>query len=224
MNSSSWRALLAESIGVAGIVAVVTGASFMAANLAADPAADLLINAVATGGALFVLISIFMSISGSHFNPVVTLVMLLQKSISSTLAIGYLVAQLFGAAAGAVLANLMFENPAIELSEKLREGTNLYLGETIATFGLVLLILLLVAQQNQKLIPAAVSLWIVSAYFFTSSTSFANPAVAFGRSLSDTGSSIALTSVPGFVAAQLLGGILAVIVFRILQPTKKVKS
>jgi glycerol uptake facilitator-like aquaporin len=216
--------LLAESIGVAGIVAVVTGASFMAANLAADPAADLLINAVATGGALFVLISIFMSISGSHFNPVVTLVMLLQKSISSTLAIGYLVAQLFGAAAGAVLANLMFENPAIELSEKLREGTNLYLGETIATFGLVLLILLLVAQQNQKLIPAAVSLWIVSAYFFTSSTSFANPAVAFGRSLSDTGSSIALTSVPGFVAAQLLGGILAVIVFRILQPTKKVKS
>jgi glycerol uptake facilitator-like aquaporin len=81
-----------------------------------------------------------------------------------------------------------------------------------------------VAQQNQKLIPAAVSLWIVSAYFFTSSTSFANPAVAFGRSLSDTGSSIALGSVPGFVAAQLLGGILAVIVFRILQPTKKVKS
>jgi glycerol uptake facilitator-like aquaporin len=196
----------------------------MATNLAADPAADLLINAVATGGALFVLISIFMSISGSHFNPVVTLVMLLQKSISSTLAIGYLVAQLFGAAAGAVLANLMFDNPAIELSAKLREGTNLYLGETIATFGLVLLILLLVAQQNQKLIPAAVSLWIVSAYFFTSSTSFANPAVAFGRSLSDTGSSIALASVPGFVAAQLLGGILAVIVFRILQPTKKVKS
>ena len=224
MNSSSWRALLAESIGVAGIVAVVTGASFMATNLAADPAADLLINAVATGGALFVLISIFMSISGSHFNPVVTLVMLLQKSISSTLAIGYLVAQLIGAAVGAVLANLMFENPAIELSGKLREGTNLYLGETIATFGLVLLILLLVAQQNQKLIPAAVSLWIVSAYFFTSSTSFANPAVAFGRSLSDTGSSIALASVPGFVAAQLLGGILAVIVFRILQPTKKVKS
>jgi glycerol uptake facilitator-like aquaporin len=196
----------------------------MATNLAADPAADLLINAVATGGALFVLISIFMSISGSHFNPVVTLVMLLQKSISSTLAIGYLVAQLFGAAVGAMLANLMFDNPAIELSAKLREGTNLYLGETIATFGLVLLILLLVAQQNQKLIPAAVSLWIVSAYFFTSSTSFANPAVAFGRSLSDTGSSIALASVPGFVAAQLLGGILAVIVFRILQPSKKVKS
>jgi glycerol uptake facilitator-like aquaporin len=196
----------------------------MATSLAADPAADLLINAVATGGALFVLSSIFMSISGSHFNPVVTLVMLLQKSISSTLAIGYLVAQLFGAAVGAVLANLMFENPAIELSEKLREGTSLYLGETIATFGLVLLILLLVSQQNQKLIPAAVSLWIVSAYFFTSSTSFANPAVAFGRSLSDTGSSIAIASVPGFVAAQLLGGILAVIVFRVLQPTKKVKS
>jgi glycerol uptake facilitator-like aquaporin len=155
---------------------------------------------------------------------VVTLVMLLQKSIKASLALGYLVAQLLGAALGAVLANLMFDNPAIELSGKLREGTNLYLGETIATFGLVLLILLLVSQQNQKLIPAAVSLWIVSAYFFTSSTSFANPAVAIGRSLSDTGSSIALTSVPGFVAAQLLGGILAVIVFRILQPTKKVKS
>lgn len=223
MNSSSWRALVAESIGVAGIVAVVTGASFMASNLSAEPAADLLINAVATGGALFVLISIFMSISGSHFNPVVTLVMLLQKSISATLALGYLAAQLVGAALGAVLANLMFGNPAIELATKVREGSNLYLGETVATFGLVLLILLLVSQQNQKLIPAAVSLWIVSAYFFTSSTSFANPAVAFGRSLSETGSSIALVSVPGFIAGQLLGGLLALIVFRILQPTQKAK-
>lgn len=223
MNSSSWRELLAESIGVAGIVAVVTGASFMASNLGAEPATDLLINAFATGGALFVLISIFMSISGSHFNPVVTLVMLLQKSISATMALGYIIAQLLGAALGAVIANLMFANPAIELSSKLREGSNLYLGEVVATFGLVLLILLLVFQQNQKLIPAAVSLWIVSAYFFTSSTSFANPAVAFGRSLSDTGSSIALSSVPAFIAAELLGGLLALIIFRILQPTQKVK-
>lgn len=215
--------MLAESIGVAGIVAVVTGASFMASNLGAEPATDLLINAVATGGALFVLISIFMSISGSHFNPVVTLVMLLQKSISATMALGYIIAQFLGAALGAVIANLMFANPAIELSSKLREGSNLYLGEVVATFGLVLLILLLVSQQNQKLIPAAVSLWIVSAYFFTSSTSFANPAVAFGRSLSDTGSSIALSSVPAFIAAQLLGGLLALIIFRILQPTQKVK-
>ena len=223
MNSSSWRELLAESIGVAGIVAVVTGASFMASNLRAEPATDLLINAVATGGALFVLISIFMSISESHFNPVVTLVLLMQKSISATMALGYIIAQLLGAALGAVIANLMFANPAIELSSKLREGSNLYLGEVVATFGLVLLILLLVSQQNQKLIPAAVSLWIVSAYFFTSSTSFANPAVAFGRSLSDTGSSIALSSVPAFIAAQLLGGLLALIIFRILQPTQKVK-
>lgn len=189
---------------------MVLGASHMAANLEATPAIDLTMNALATAGALFVLISVFSSISGAHFNPVVTLAMSLRKEISPLLALGYVLSQVAGAVLGAVLANLMFTNQAIAASSIERSGSGLFLGEVIASFGLVFLILILAQQGRGNLIPVAVPLWILAGYFFTASTSFANPAVSIGRAFSDAGSSIAWSSVPMFITAQILGALLAV--------------
>lgn len=210
MNFTSWQRLSAELLGTAGIVSVVLGASHMAANLEATPAIDLTMNALATAGALFVLISVFSSISGAHFNPVVTLAMSLRKEISPLLALGYVLSQVAGAVLGAVLANLMFTNQAIAASSIERSGSGLFLGEVIASFGLVFLILTLAQQGRGNLIPVAVPLWILAGYFFTASTSFANPAVSIGRAFSDAGSSIAWSSVPMFITAQILGALLAV--------------
>jgi glycerol uptake facilitator-like aquaporin len=209
LHSTLSAKLLAELLGTFGIVATVIGAAHMASDLGSSPDAGLVINAIATGAVLFTLISIFASISGAHFNPSVTFVMLLRKEITPTIASLYMVAQLAGAAAGAVLANLMFSKPVVGPSSNLRDGLSLYLGEAIATFGLVLVILLLIEQSKTNLIPAAVALWIVAGYFFTSSTSFANPAVTFGRAFSDAGSSIAWESVLGFVVVQLVAAVIA---------------
>ena len=144
MNFTSLQRLSAALIGTAGIVAVVIGTSHMAAALGAVPAIDLTMNALATAGALFVLISLFASVSGSHFNPVVTFVMYLRSEIQAALAAGYIAAQLLGAILGAVLANLMFGKDAIAISSVQRSGAGIHLGEVIASFGLVLIILLLV--------------------------------------------------------------------------------
>jgi glycerol uptake facilitator-like aquaporin len=209
LNFTSWQRLSAELLGTAGIVSVVLGASKMAANLEATPAIDLTMNALATAGALFVLISVFSSISGAHFNPVVTLALWLRKQISSLLALGYVLSQLAGAVLGAVLANLMFTDQAIAASSIARSGSGLFLGEVIASFGLVFLILILAQQGRGNLIPVAVPLWILAGYFFTASTSFANPAVSIGRAFSDAGSSISWSSVPMFITAQILGALLA---------------
>ncbi len=189
---------------------MVLGASHMAANLEATPAIDLTMNALATAGALFVLISVFSSISGAHFNPVVTLAMSLRKEISPLLALGYVLSQVAGAVLGAVLANLMFTNQAVAASSIERSGSGLLLGEVIASFGFVFLILILAQQGRGNLITVAVPLWILAGYFFTASTSFANPAVSIGRAFSDAGSSIAWSSVPMFITAQILGALLAV--------------
>ena len=210
MNFTSWQRLSAELVGTAGIVAVVLGASHMAADLEAAPAIDLIMNALATAGALFVLISVFSSISGAHFNPVVTLALWLRREISASSALGYVFFQVLGAGLGAVLANLMFTDQAIVASSIERTGTGVFLGEVIASFGLVLLILLLSQQGKSNLIPVAVPLWILAGYFFTASTSFANPAVTIGRAFSDAGSSIAWSSVPMFIATQIFGALLAV--------------
>jgi glycerol uptake facilitator-like aquaporin len=210
MNFTSWQRLSAELMGTAGIVAVVLGTSHMAASLEAAPAIDLIMNALATAGVLFVLISLFGSISGAHFNPVVTLALLIRKEITASVAVSYSLVQIAGAVLGAVLANLMFTDQAIALSSVERAGTAVFLGEVIASFGLVFLILILAQQGKASLIPVAVPLWILAGYFFTVSTSFANPAVTIGRAFSDAGSSITWSSVPMFIAAQVIGALLAV--------------
>lgn len=218
MNFTSLQRLSAELIGTAGIVAVVIGASHMAAALGAEPAIDLTMNALATAGALFVLISLFVSVSGSHFNPVVNFVLYLRSEIQAALAAGYIASQVLGAILGAVLANLMFGKDAIAISSVERSGAGIHLGEVIASFGLVLIILLLSQQGKSNLIPAAVPLWILAGYFFTSSTSFANPAVTIGRAFSDAGSSIAWQSVPMFIVTQVLGALIALGVATLLKP------
>jgi glycerol uptake facilitator-like aquaporin len=181
----------------------------MAAQLQAVPAVDLFMNALATAGALFVLISIFASVSGSHFNPVVTLVFWLRKEISSLDAVAYVVTQIAGAISGALLANLMFGQAVLTQSQQIRSGIGIHLAEVVASFGLVLVILLLGQLGKSNLISVAVPLWILAGYFFTSSTSFANPAVTIGRGFSDAGSSIAWESVPMFIVTQVLGALLA---------------
>ncbi len=210
MNFTSWQRLSAELAGTAVIVAVVLGASHMAAKVEAAPSIDLLMNALATAGALFVLITVFSAVSGAHFNPVVTLALWLRKELGLSVALGYVASQVIGGVLGAVLANLMFTDQGIAASSIERSGSGVFLGEVVASFGLVLLILLLSQQGKGNLIPVAVPLWILAGYFFTASTSFANPAVTIGRAFSDVGSSIGWGSVSMFIAAQFLGALMAV--------------
>ena len=218
MNFSSSQRLLAEFLGVAAIVAVVLGAAHMATYLSATPAIWLLINALATASVLYVLIVVLGPISGAHLNPIVTFAMLLTRRIDLGLASGYLVAQFLGGFAGALLANLMFSEPAISLSSVERGGDGVLLGESVASLGLVLVILLLIRFEKANLIALAVPAWIFAGYFFTSSTSFANPAVTFGRAFSEAASSIALSSVPSFVFIQFAGAGIALVIYALLQP------
>jgi glycerol uptake facilitator-like aquaporin len=218
MNFTSLQRLSAEFIGTAGIVAVVLGASHMADQLDAVPSIDLVMNALATAGALFVLISLFAPVSGSHFNPVATLVFWLRKEIAIADAAGYVIAQIAGAISGALLANLMFGEAVFTQSQNIRSGLGIHVAEVVASFGLVFLILLLGQQRKSNLISIAVPLWILAGYFFTSSTSFANPAVTIGRSFSDAGSSIAWESVPMFIVAQVLGTALALAAATLFKP------
>ena len=177
----------------------------MATNLTKDPGLQLLINSFATFLILAVLIQTFAPLSGAHFNPAVTLVNLIHKDISVVNAVKYIVAQVTGGFIGVVLANTMFDLPAIGASTQSRTGWNLLVSEVIATAGLILVIQLVGKQNNGRYIPLAVAGWIGSAYFFTSSTSFANPALTLARAFSDTFAGIDISSVPGFIAAQLLG-------------------
>jgi glycerol uptake facilitator-like aquaporin len=202
------RKLLAEYLGTALLVAIVVGSGIMATDLTQDVGLQLLINTIATVFGLGVLILILAPISGAHFNPVVTMIDLIQGKSSVLLFIQYVFAQVLGAISGALLANAMFDHPIIETATKIRSGNNLYLAEIVATAGLILVINLLVSQKNLTVIPAAVSAWIGSAYFFTSSTSFANPAVTIGRTFSDSFAGIAPENAPKFIAAQILGAII----------------
>jgi glycerol uptake facilitator-like aquaporin len=202
------RKLLAEYLGTALLVAIVVGSGIMATDLTQDVGLQLLINTIATVFGLAVLILILAPISGAHFNPVVTLVDLIQGKSSVIQFLQYAVVQTAGAITGAFLANAMFGNVIIQTATKIRSGNNLYLAEIVATAGLILVINLLVSQKNLTVIPAAVAAWIGSAYFFTSSTSFANPAVTIGRTFSDSFAGIAPECAPKFIAAQILGAII----------------
>lgn len=186
----------------------VVGSGIMATDLTKDVGLQLLINAFATFLILAVLIQMLAPISGAHFNPAVTLVSLINRDISLVMALNYVFTQIIGGFIGVVLANLMFDLPAIGASTHSRTGSTLLLSEIIATAGLVLVIQLVAEQKNGRYIPLAVAGWIGSAYFFTSSTSFANPALTLARAFSDTFAGIEINSVPGFVAAQLVGAVI----------------
>jgi len=185
----------------------VVGSGVMATELTKDVGLQLLINAFATFLILAVLIQMLAPISAAHFNPAVTLVSLIKKDISLVMALNYVFTQIIGGFIGVVLANLMFDLPAIGASTHSRTGSNLLISEIIATAGLVLVIQLVADEKNGRYIPLAVAGWIGSAYFFTSSTSFANPALTLARAFSDTFAGIEIKSVPGFVAAQLVGAV-----------------
>jgi glycerol uptake facilitator-like aquaporin len=208
--------LAAEFLGTCLLVCIVVGSGIMATNLSQDIGVQLLINAVSTVFGLMVLIQLLMPISGAHFNPVVTLINLIQKNVSISTFIKFSIVQTAGAITGAILANAMFNLALFETSTKIRSGSNLYLGEVIATAGLILVINLLVSQEKTALIPVMVASWIGSAYFFTSSTSFANPAVTVGRIFSESFAGIAPSSVLQFVTAQIIGALLGLGIFKVV--------
>jgi glycerol uptake facilitator-like aquaporin len=216
------KKLFAEFLGTAVLVATVVGSGIMATNLSADLGIDLLINTVATVFVLYILITLLAPISGAHFNPLVSGIAYFRKELSAANTIYFFIAQILGGSLGAILANLMFEHPAIEPSQHVRNGSHLLLGEVIASAGLIFIIFLAVKQGIDKKIPRLVAAWIGAAYFFTSSTSFANPAVTIARGLTDSFSGIKFSSVPGFIAAQIVGAILGYSGFRFI--TSKAKS
>jgi glycerol uptake facilitator-like aquaporin len=207
--------LLAEALGTALLLAVVIGSGIMAERLSGGNAAiALLANTLATVGGLYVLIEVFRPVSGAHFNPAVSLVMALRRELPWRVAGLYMVAQLLGAPLGAWLAHAMFELDIVQWSTKPRTGPGQWLAEAVATFGLLLVIL----RAPPGRAAAMVAAYIGAAYWFTASTSFANPAAAFGRIFSDSFAGIAPASVPAFVAAQLAGAALAMRAHHALAP------
>jgi arsenate reductase len=190
----------------------------MASQLSDDVGLQLLENAIATGGALIGLILMFGAVSGAHFNPAVTLLDRMLGSLTTSDAILYVVAQVAGACVGTIVANVMFELPAIELSTTTRSSGALWLSEVVATIGLLLVIQGCVRTGRVAAVPFAVGAWITGAYWFTSSTSFANPAVTVARTLSDTFAGIAPGSAPLFIAMQLVGTVIAFGLVRLLYP------
>jgi glycerol uptake facilitator-like aquaporin len=213
------RRLTAEALGTGLLVVAVVGSGIMASRLSpADIGLQLLENAAATAGALVALIWMLGAVSGAHLNPAVTLVDRAFGDISSRDAGLYIVAQIIGGCLGAMVANLMFELPAIDWSTKQRSSGALWLSEAVATAGLLLVIHGCVRTGRAHVVAVAVGVWIGGAYFFTSSTSFANPAVTIGRTLSDSFAGIAPASVPMFIVMQLVGAAIALALIRLLFP------
>lgn len=216
------RALLAEFLGTLILLAVVVGSGIAAERLSpGDMGLQLLESALVTALALFVIIAVFLPISGAHFNPIVSVVDALLGSRRWGSVLAYLPAQVAGALTGTALANLMFGLALVTVSTRDRLTWPTALAEVIATAGLVLVIFVLARTGRPALIAPAVAAWIGAAYFFTSSTSFANPAVAIGRMLSDTFAGIAPWSALGFIAAQLVGGLLGLVLARALVPARR---
>ncbi len=216
--SPALRRAAAEVIGTAGLVMTVVGSGIMATRLTGDVAVQLLINALATVCALAVLIWSLGPISGAHFNPVVTLVAAARREVTPGEAARYVVAQCLGGLAGTAIGNLMFDLPAWHASSKGRSSASLWLGEIVATAGLLSLIGALTRTGHGRLGPSLVPAWIGAAYFFTSSTSFANPAVTLARSATDSFSGIAPGSVPAFVGAQLVGATIGALLTELFHP------
>jgi arsenate reductase len=213
------RRLVAEFIGTALLLAAVVGSGIAAQRLSPnDVGLQLLENAAATAAALVAIILAVGPVSGAHLNPAVTLADWILGGVTRRLAAGYLVAQVLGASVGTVLANLMFGLAAVDISSKARTGPGLWLAEVVATFGLLLVIFGVVRSGRTAVVPFAVGAYIAGAYWFTASTSFANPAVTIARELSNTFAGISPGSVPGFLVAQLAGAGLAVVTIRFLYP------
>lgn len=214
-----FRRLAAEAVGTGLLVIAVVGSGIMASRLSPDNAGiELLENAAATAAALIGLILIFGAVSGAHFNPVVTLVNRAFATITTTEAMLYVTAQIIGGCLGTMLANLMFDLPLVELSTKTRSSGALWLSEIVATVGLLLVIHGCARTGRANTLPFAVGIWIGGAYFFTSSTSFANPAVTVARTLSDSFAGIEPASAPMFIVMQLVGALIAYGLIRLFYP------
>lgn len=207
------RKIIAEFIGTAALVCVVVGSGIMAERLSGGNAAiALLANTAATGAALYFLIVAFAPLSGAHFNPAVTLVNVLRREISLKDSAGYIAAQIAGGILGTAIANLMFDLPPLFASTKVRTGFGQWLGESVATFGLVGVIIG-VRNQSLPVIAACVAAFISAAYWFTSSTSFANPAVTIARTFSDSFAGIRPSDASAFILVQIVGAVAAFFVF-----------
>ncbi|MEO1549054.1 MAG: MIP/aquaporin family protein [Pseudomonadota bacterium] len=223
MTAGDVRSATAEALGTAFLVCTVVGSGIMAETLTQDTALALLGNTLPTGAILVVLITIFGALSGAHFNPAVTLAFWVRRDISARRAAGYVAAQILGGLVGTLLAHAMFEQNIIQISATARTGPSQWLAEAVATFGLVTTILMGLRARPEA-IPWLVGLYITAAYWFTASTSFANPAVAIARSVTDTFSGIRPGDVPAFVLAQCIAAVVAVFVTAYLAPKPPPKN
>ena len=207
------KIFLGEFIGSSFLVMVIVGSGIMAENLTNDNALRLTANTLATGAGLFVLITAFANISGAHFNPFVSLAMFLRKKITGKLLIIYIPAQILGCLLGVMLANVFFEHNILELSTKNRDGFHVFLSEIIATFGLIFIIFATL-KDGKITIAASVATYIMAGYWFTSSTSFANPAVAIARTFTDSFTGINYMNTPTYILAEFLGALIAVFLIK----------
>jgi glycerol uptake facilitator-like aquaporin len=217
MQVTPARKLVAEGLGTALLVAAVVGSGIMAQSLAKDPALALLCNTIATGGALVSILLMFGPVSGAQLNPAVTVCMAVARDIGLRLALAYIIVQVAGGIVGAVIANAMFDLDAVTLSTTARAGFPKLLSEGVATFGLIGVVIG-VGRTRASVAPFAVAAYIVAAYWFTASTSFANPAVTIGRSFSDTYAGIRPADVAGFIGAQAAGAVMGAVLFSWLVP------
>jgi glycerol uptake facilitator-like aquaporin len=219
------RRLFAEFIGTLLLLATVVGSGIMAERLAGgNTAIALLGNTLATGAMLVVLITMLGPVSGAHFNPAVTLIIALRRELKPVPAIAYVAVQVIGAVAGVWLAHAMFGEAILQVSQKVRSGPGQWLSEGVATFGLILTIMA-IHRARRAFVPVAVGLYITAAYWFTASTSFANPAVTMARSLSDTFAGIRPVDTPAFVLAQFAGALLALAVCAwFLKPAQEISA
>ena len=207
------KIFIGEFIGSAFLVMIIVGSGIMAQNLTRDFAVMLLANTLATGAGLFVLINSIANISGAHFNPVVTMTMYFTKKIKKDLIFTYISAQILGCLLGVMLANFMFDLPFIELSSKARPGFNIFIAEVIATFGLIFIIFGSL-KNGTVAVAASVATYITAGYWFTSSTSFANPAVALARTFTNTFTGINYLNTPTYIFAEILGALLALFIIQ----------
>lgn len=217
----TYKKNIAEFIGTSFLLGTIVGSGIMSERLSAGiESLALLGNTVATGAILFVMITILAPVSGAHFNPVVSLVMRLRGNINNVELSTYLLTQIAGSVFGTWVAHFMFDVSIIQMSSKIRTGSPIYIAEFVATFGLIFTILL-GSRYSPRQVPALVGLYITGAYWFTSSTSFANPAVTFARTLTDTFSGINFSDLPFFILFQILGGVSALAVCNLIESSRK---
>ena len=217
--------IFSEFLGTAILALVVVGSGIMAQDLSDDVGVQLLINASATGAILWILITLLAPISGAYFNPVVTSIALYRREMKMGEVVNFVIAQVLGAISGTIIANILFKHPAIDISSKNRDGGNLLLSEVLATAGLIFVIYQLSTIKKGRYVSVGVALWIFSAYFFSSSTSFANPAIAIGRIFSNSFAGIAPHSAFTFIPFQIIGAALGYLTFSYLnKPNKKAKK